>query len=410
MKTTPKRLKYVADYIARGDAPTYVDESDVLAINQACVSPRGLAIAKAKFHDPDDTARIGSWLQPGDVLVNSTGTGTLGRVGYVFEGLPERCFADGHVTIIRDERGRFVPRFLFYLLSIQQEQLTVECAEGATNQIELSRHNLGNKVIEWPSLEEQQRIAAFLDVEVTHLDQLVDGKQRLLDLLTEKRRSLIANAVTRGLSPDVPMRDSGIDWLGQIPKHWDVQRAKVLFREIDDRSTMGDETLLSLRMEKGLVPHNDVSNKLISTSELIGYKRARVGQIVVNRMRAASGLIAVVPQDGIVSPDYAVFEVIGFVNPEYFALLFQTTLLQAVFRSESKGLGTGQSGFLRLYSENFLAIYLPLPPFDEQQTIVLRTQIEVKKLNDFAAATERTITLLNERRTALIARAITGQV
>lgn len=409
MTRTPKKLKYIADQIARGDAPSYVDESEVLAINQACVSPRGLAIEKAKFHDPDDTMRIGAWLKTGDVLINSTGTGTLGRVGYVDEGFPKNSFADGHVTIIRDSKGRFVPRFLFYLLSIQQEQLTVECAEGATNQIELSRHNLGNKVIEWPSLEEQQRIAAFLDVKVSRLDQLVDGKQRLLDLLTEKRRSLIANAVTRGLNPDVPMRDSGIDWLGHIPAHWDTQRAKVLFREVDDRSTLGDETLLSLRMEKGLVPHNDVSTKLIPTSELIGYKRARVGQIVVNRMRAASGLIAVVPQDGIVSPDYAVFEAIGFVSPEYFALLFQTTLLQAVFRSESKGLGTGQSGFLRLYSENFLALYLPLPPCDEQQTIVVRTQIEVKKLNDFVAATERTITLLNERRTALIARAVNGQ-
>ena len=69
MTLAPKRLKYAADHIARGDAPTYVDESDVLAINQACVSPRGLAIAKAKFHDPDEAARIGSWLQQGDVLI-----------------------------------------------------------------------------------------------------------------------------------------------------------------------------------------------------------------------------------------------------------------------------------------------------------------------------------------------------
>jgi type I restriction enzyme S subunit len=307
MTRTPKKLKYIADQIARGDAPSYVDESEVLAINQACVSPRGLVIEKAKFHDPDDTMRIGAWLKTGDILINSTGTGTLGRVGYVDEGFPKNSFADGHVTIVRDSKERFVPRFLFYLLSIQQEQLTVECAEGATNQIELSRHNLGNKVIEWPSLQEQQRIAAFLDVEVSRLNQLVDGKQRLLDLLSEKRRALIANAVTRGLNPAAPLRDSGIDWLGQIPAHWQTENTRWLFKEIDDRSEDGSEELLTVSHLTGVTKRSEKDVNMFLAESNEGYKRCRAGDLVINTLWAWMGAMGVTPHDGIVSPAYNVY-------------------------------------------------------------------------------------------------------
>lgn len=117
---------------------------------------------------------------------------------------------------------------------------------------------------------------------------------------------------------------------------------------------------------------------------------------------------AYVPQTGLVSPDYAVFESVGEVNPEFFTYLFKTPLLQAVFRSESKGLGTGQSGFLRLYSENFLSLHMPVPPIEEQRAILQWVQIETKKLDDLAEATERTVTLLRERRSALISAAVTG--
>lgn len=402
------KLKYVADYIQRGDAPTYVDSNGVAVVNQACVQQSGVDLLKIKLHDPEDMRRIASWLQPGDVLINSTGTGTLGRVAHVRDQPNPPMFADGHVTIIRDSARRFEPRYLFYVLSVQQEQITVECAEGATNQIELSRHRLGNKYIDWPSIERQRQVVVFLDRSTGTLDKLIAGKKHLLDLLIEKRHVLVAHAVTRGLNSKVSRQDSGIPWLEKIPAHWRVVRAKTLFREIDERSHTGEEVLLSLRMTKGLVPHNDVSEKVITPDDLIGYKKAFPQQIVVNRMRAASGLIAVVPQAGLVSPDYAVFESVGEVNPDFFTYLFRTPLLQAVFRSESKGLGTGQSGFLRLYSENFLAIHMPVPPIEEQCEILRWVQVETKKIDDLVVATERTVTLLQERRSALIAAAITG--
>ena len=117
------KLKYLADFIQRGDAPTYVDSGGVSVVSQVCVWPSGVDLSKVKFHDPEDTGRITAWLQQNDVLINSTGTGTLGRVAHVFEKPVKPLFADGHVTIIRDSAQRFVPRYLFYVLSIRQEEI-----------------------------------------------------------------------------------------------------------------------------------------------------------------------------------------------------------------------------------------------------------------------------------------------
>jgi type I restriction enzyme S subunit len=163
-------------------------------------------------------------------------------------------------------------------------------------------------------------------------------------------------------------------------------------------------------MGRGLVPHNDVSSKPIPAENLIGYKVARPNEIVLNRMRAASGLVAVASQHGIVSPDYAVFHALEGVDPEYFAVLFKTPILQAVFRSLSKGLGTGESGFLRLYSEDFLNIKLPVPSLDEQKAIVAELARQRTRTAKVEEALESSIRLLKERRAALITAAVTGQI
>jgi len=261
-----------------------------------------------------------------------------------------------------------------------------------------------------PPLQEQQAIAGYLDRETAQIDALIAAKERLLALLSEKRRALITRAVTRGLDPDAPMRDSGIPWLGEIPRHWETRRGKWMFSERDERSADGAQTLLSRRMERGLVPHNDVSDKQTRPEELIGYKHTSAGELVVNRMRASIGLIAVTPEDGLVSPDYAVFVPRNGTCVNYYLYLFSTNLLGMVFRSASTGMGTGTAGFLRLYSESFLALWFPHPPLDEQEKIVDAIARETDKLDETREATKRTIALLKERRSALIAAAVTGQI
>jgi type I restriction enzyme, S subunit len=302
------------------------------------------------------------------------------------------------------------PRYLArFIEGYQRQLLSVWSKEGATVE-SLDADEMASTEIAVPPLPQQALILQFLDSELAVVDTLTEAKQKLLGLLAEKRRTLVAEAVMRGLGRSTPLRPSGIDWLGDIPTHWEVRRSKWLFDERDVRSTTGEEALFSLRMERGLVPHNDVSEKKTLPEELVGYKIARQGELVVNRMRAATGLIAIAPEYGLVSPDYAVFVPSVEIECEYYVELFKTTLLQAVFRSESTGLGTGSQGFLRLYSQNFLSLWFPYPPLDEQRQIVARIAEERTKIDRLATATERSIALLKERRSALIAAAVTGQI
>jgi len=329
--------------------------------------------------------------------------GSYGKVNWT----SEPCFASDTTFFVDSSTTRHHLRWIYWLL------LTLHLDEG-TNEAAipgLNRETAYSKQVRVPPLPQQRAIANYLDRETARLDALIAAKERLLELLAEKGASLITHAVTRGVSPHVPLRDSAIlHWLKQIPAHWELKRAKWLFNERDERSSTGEEDLLSLRMERGLVLHNDVSEKTTRSEELIGYKKVARNEIVINRMRAASGLIAVSPQDGLVSPDYSVFQSSHEVDYNYYTYLFKTQLLQAVFRSESTGLGTGSSGFLRLYSERFLGLWFPYPPLAEQRIIVVYIASETAKLDDLSMATQRTIKLLKERRTALIDSAITGRI
>lgn len=404
---TPLKLKYISNHISRGDAPTYVERDGIPVINQGCVSPSGLNFDKVKFHDPLDASRIDSWLHAGDVLINSTGTGTLGRVGYVEVEPDPPIFADGHVTVIRDSHGRFFPKYLFYWLSVRQEEITTFCAEGATNQIELSRYQLSNLRIDWPTQEEQKRISVYLDAVTSKLYGLITTKQRLLNLLAEKRRALITQAVTKGLNSSATMKDSGIPWLGNIPVHWAIERSKWLLKERDERSELGEEELLTVSHLTGVTSRAEKDVNMFMAESLEGYKCCKRGDLVINTLWAWMGAMGVARQEGIVSPAYHVYEPGPNIDPDYLDYLVRMPVFTEEVTRYSKGVWSSR---LRLYPEGLYEVWLPVPPIEEQQAIVAHLKAETAKLSNLATATERTIKLLQERRAALISAAVTGQL
>jgi type I restriction enzyme S subunit len=158
------------------------------------------------------------------------------------------------------------------------------------------------------------------------------------------------------------------------------------------------------------MPHTEVSNVPIKPADLVGYKYVTPGQVVMNRMRASIGLFGTVPQEGLVSPDYAVFEPIGAISPDYFVYLFKTRAAGTIFRIGSKGLGTGSSGFMRLYTDRFGIIKAPLPPLDEQRAIVRYITEETAEIDKLADRADREVALIHEYRTRLIADVVTGKL
>ena len=196
-------------------------------------------------------------------------------------------------------------------------------------------------------------------------------------------------------------------WVPRVPEHWSLLRAKNFLREIDDRSKTGEETLLSMRMQRGLVPHNDVSVKRIAPENLIGYKKAQPDELVLNRMQAGNAMFFRNRQSGLVSPDYAVFRLLRDDNPEYLGHLFRSWPMRGLFRSESKGLGTGTSGFLRLYSDRFASLEIPLPPRPEQDQIVAYLRAQDAHIARFIQAKRDLIKLLTEQKLRIIDHAVT---
>ncbi len=258
-----------------------------------------------------------------------------------------------------------------------------------------------------PPLAQQSALADYLDRETSRLDALIAARERVLGLLAEKRRTLITHTVTHGIAQDTSLHDSEVRWLGKIPVNWQTRRAAWLFRERDDRGE-GGLPLFEVSINSGVVLREFSEDRIESTaSDFNVYKVARQGDIAFNKMRMWQGAVGVAPQDGLVSPDYVVAEPTGSMLSEYAGLLFRTDMFSAECARRSHGIVWDR---LRLYWEGFREIELPLPPVETQREIVAYVARETTKLDTLRSAMERTIVLLKERRAALIAAAVTGQI
>jgi type I restriction enzyme S subunit len=262
-----------------------------------------------------------------------------------------------------------------------------------------------------PPPDEQELIVRFLDWASVRLGKAIAAKRKVIGLLEEQKQAIIHRAVTRGLDDSVPLKPSGLEWLGYVPEHWHVKRIKYLMRVVDNRSENGDEVLLSMRKYHGLVPYHEHFSKPPQAATLKGFKIIEKGQIATNRMQAGFGLIFESTQRGIVSPDFGVFQPTGEVIPEFLGLLFRSRIVRAKFHGESKGLGTGKSGFMRLYDDRIGWIHIAYPPtVDEQELILQKLAGELEDIAKPRGTVEREIELLQEYRTRLIADVVTGKL
>lgn len=193
-------LKHAVTYLSRGTSPDYIDSGGVRVIGQAANQAGGLDWSRTRFHRHDGSPRaLKGFLTPDDILINSTGTGTLGRIGY-FSGGPELapCIADGHITIARSNSRYVLPKYLYYWLaaSLFQDYAKSSLIVGATNQIELNRERLAAAPVLVPPLKEQLNLVSSLDRDSQHIDDISTLRRGQLALLVERKQALITAAVT----------------------------------------------------------------------------------------------------------------------------------------------------------------------------------------------------------------------
>jgi len=260
-----------------------------------------------------------------------------------------------------------------------------------------------------PSPHEQAAIVRFLDYADRRIRRYIGAKQKLIRLLDEQRQSIIDRTITHGLDPDVRLKPSGLKWLGDVPEHWQVRRAKYLFREVDERSTTGEEELLSVSHITGVTSRSERNVTMFMASTYVGHKLCEPGDLVVNTMWAWAGALGVARKSGIVSPSYGVYRPLGGSEllSEYADLLLRT----APFKSEYLCLSTGiRRSRLRLYPERFLTIPIACPPLREQQEILDRVGLKTAKTQEAMASAQRGIDLWRECQTRLIGDVVTGKL
>lgn len=200
-------------------------------------------------------------------------------------------------------------------------------------------------------------------------------------------------------------KDSGVQWLGEIPSHWKIRRIKWLFREEDEKNVNLTYQLLSFSRNKGIIPFSAINEKAPSASDLSKYKVLHEGQLLENRMQAWSGMFGCSHIEGCVSPDYSVFSPYDSnVVTEYYACLFRIPIFVQQFANASKGIG---DGFNRLYTPQFHKIYAIVPSTIEQHAIVFYLDTKCSKLDMFISNKEKKITLLQEMKQRVIADAVT---
>lgn len=297
-------------------------------------------------------------------------------------------------------------RFYHYLLHTY-DMLKVFYNMGNGVRQGLNYDEFAKLMVYSPSDTEQQRIAEFLDRECGKIDGLKADIQAQIDTLEQYKRSVITEAVTHGLNPSAPMKDSGAGWMPLIPLHWKADKLKFHLRQRGIKNQI-DKQVLSLYREYGIVPKDSRDdNHNVTSEDVSDYRYVRVGDFVVNKMKAWQGSVAVSNYEGIVSPAYFVYEFSDdLINKRYFHYLMRNKTYATEFRRLSGGIREGQWD---LPSEALNNTIILLPPLDEQQEIADYLDNKCAEIEQIIADKKSQIETLDGYKKSLIYEYVTGK-
>ncbi len=354
-------------------------------------------------------------LEPGDFIISRSGT--VGRA-FVYESKWGACAYAGYlVRFVFDHNQN--PRFYFYLTksSAFTEWINKSAIEATIGNVNAQKYS--NLITPVPPLQEQNTIVAYLDCETARLDTLTATLEHLLALLAEKRWTLIMRAVTRGLEPDVPLRDSGVEWLGEIPRHWQIARLKSLCDSLQT-GPFGSQLHAEEYIDHGIPvinPAHLVDNKIVPDysvsvnewmADYLSMHKLEVGDIVFARRGeigrcglvtekeagwlCGTGSLRARPNKEIINPEYLIWLITNSFASTWLSLMAVGTTMS--------NLNTAIVGDLPL----------PVPPLTEQNRIVAFINQNITHLDGLQIALGKMNDLLYERRAALITAAVSGKI
>ena len=275
------------------------------------------------------------------------------------------------------------------------------------NRWTLNANDLLNYYIPVPSFDEQKRIASFLNQHCEHIDNIIEKTKASIEEYKKLRQAIITQAVTRGVRGDRPMKDTGYDWISQIPADWIMERGKNLFFETNNRSDTGEEELLTVSQYTGITPRSQKNVNMFEAETLEGYKICEIGDIAANTMWLWAGAVGVSEYYGVISPSYNIYrQKSGAYNNKYLDYMLRITPMVQLFASMSTGIRASR---LRLYPEQFLSIYYLLPPLEEQKEIVAYLKDKIIEVDNLIVKKRQLLTELDNYKKSMIYEYVTGK-
>lgn len=339
---------------------------------------------------------------PGTIVANSMNI-LIGSVG--------KCDYFGCVSpvyyVFKPNLGENL-EFINYIFQTEQFQKELRRYANGILEIRLrvSSDGILKREVPFPSIEEQNKIVSAIEASTSKVDALIANVQEQIEKLKAYKQSLITEVVTKGLDPNAPMKDSGVEWIGEIPVSWRTIRVKQLLRERKERSVDGKEEPLSMSQKVGLVPTKMLDMIPNMASSFVGAKLAYVDDLVFNKLKAHLGVFSVSKYNGLVSPDYAVYYSTGIIDLKYLEYLFKTPQCISEFRKRSTGIA---AGLTRLYTDDLFAIECPMPSKAEQAEIVMYLNEKCAQIDNLIAVKQSKIDKLEQYKRSLIYEYVTGK-
>ncbi len=272
-------------------------------------------------------------------------------------------------------------------------------------QWDLSSESFDNTLVLIPPLPEQQKISAYLDRQCELIDSVIEKTKASIEEYKKLRQAVITQAVTKGVRGDRPMKDSGIEGLGNIPDNWIIAPIKRILIEITDRTLTGEGNPLSVNQKKGVVPASE-SGAANPSQSTVDWRIVSVNDIVFNKYKAHSGVFFVSQYEGIVTFNYSVFRCINGNNPKFFEYLFKTNWCIGEFRKQMHGVGDSISP---LYTRDLFKINIIIPSLDEQKEIVTYLDQKCAEIDSLISKKEQFLTELEAYKKSLIYEYVTGK-
>lgn len=340
-----------------------------------------------------------------------TARGTVGQVGLVpnEENVNwKRAILSANQLRYRNCSNNISSLYLWYLFSSWFVRTQISLSSDSVAQPNLNLGSLKDLQLLRPSFHEQEKIVNFLNHETSKIEALIKKQHLLVKLLKEKHQAVISHAVTKGLNADVPMKYSGVEWLGRIPEHWEIKRFKNLFK-IEKRiaGELGYD-VLSIT-QKGVKIKDIESGEGQLSMDYTKYQIVNKGDFAMNHMDLLTGFVDISKYQGVTSPDYRVFTLEDDKSfPDYYLYFLQMGYINKLFFPF--GQGAAHIGRWRLPTEAFNYFLAPYPPGKEQKEIAEFIKVGLEKITGLESKAGNAIKLMQERRTALISAAVTGKI